>query len=160
MREIEFRGYDPDTKRWYYGSYVALEEVTVNPWNATSQDYEDNIKHYIFFTESMDWGLPTRKLRATVDPKSVGQYTGKKDKNGKRVYEGDLVQVYYGEQIDGRPIEVKWDNSSFYPFTDGCGGCGTYADRAFHQFEPIPGEDWLKQYFIEVVGNTYEKETH
>lgn len=96
MREIEFRGYDPDTKRWYYGSYVRLERTTAYPMSpdpeGDARKFEaEQVDHYIFFTEDNDWGLETRKLRATVDPESVGQFTGLRDKAGEKIFEGDVV---------------------------------------------------------------------
>jgi uncharacterized phage protein (TIGR01671 family) len=112
-REIEFRGYDPDTERWYYGSYVRLERTTPypmsqNPELDTLKFEAEQVDHYIFFTESMDWGLETRKLRATVDPKSVGQYIGLKDKTGKRIYEGDIVATTYGNNTFKSVVRFGW----------------------------------------------------
>jgi uncharacterized phage protein (TIGR01671 family) len=98
MREIECRGWDKDTGRWYYGSYVRLERTTPYPMSQNpeldAQKFEEEqVDHYIFFTESTDWGLETRKLRATVDPKSVGQYTSLRCKNGKKLYDQDILEL-------------------------------------------------------------------
>ena len=92
MRDILFRGKRIDNGEWAEGQYAYL-------LNFRTEDGEP-IKHMI---------LDGTPFGQTVDPSTVGQYTGLTDKNGKRIFEGDLITIP-GSKRQGLPAPVKWSN--------------------------------------------------
>ena len=147
MREILFRGKDPETGTWYEGFYMALSDTTY----CFKGDYDahpDNTKHYIVFDSMTDWGLPNKHLRADADSTTVGQYTGLKDKNGKRIFEGDIVQ-YHERQFDGKDAPV----CGVVIYTEGGFAVGAYFLNNW-LWDSVHGNVQLRD--VEVIGNIHD----
>lgn len=101
MREIKFRGKRVDNGEWVYGSLLVDPDVG-----------SCDIVGYDYYTD--DAGYQREPFSYQVDPETVGQYTG--DKN--RGYEGDIlewVEPIRGEHGDIEDWDycrgvVEWDN--------------------------------------------------
>ncbi|MBM7835932.1 YopX family protein [Clostridium sardiniense] len=126
-RRIIFRGKGIDTDVWFYGGYTT-------EWN---DEGEDNI----YILDGFH-AVPVKK-------ETVGQYTGLKDKNGKEIYEGDILK--YNHESVGELIRVVNYKYGMYGVEGGIIGIeGTVVTRKHIPFANI------LTYKYEVIGNIYE----
>lgn len=97
MREIKFRGKRLDNGEWVTGYLyqLPLPSGVATMILTTDNNHNDNSlepKYHLAFTLGVDL-FP-------VDAKTVGQFTGRNDRSGQEIYDGDIVSLDY-EEADG-----------------------------------------------------------
>lgn len=117
MREIEFRA--KCGNEWVYGDLHLLSKM---PHIHTDP-----------FTKK------------SINIETIGQYTGLKDKNGKEIYEGDIIRSF-DSSGDAILHYIVWEEARFVAL---------YKGRYFRS-KCFLKQDWLDEYDKEVIGNIYD----
>ena len=143
MREIKYRGRRLDNGAWEYGDLVQFGQKCHTPCKCA----------IIPGTASGSDPLCKVLLDYEVDPATVGQYTGLKDKNGNDIWEGDIFKedgsgivrsvfrVPGGLALEDNPVSFGYDHRApMYPYSP-------IADSQ--------NASWLAQ-CCEVIGNIHD----
>ena len=120
MRKILFRGKRVDNDEWVYGFLTCMNYIDVFT-QKVCYDGEEELKYCTV-------------EHCQVDAHTVGQYTGLTDKNGKKIFEGDIV-----ESPNGTQGFIEWQNAE----------CAFLVNI---------GDDWqtMDDCPYEVIGNIYD----
>lgn len=119
MRTIKFRGKGVLSAEWVYGGVTAMKDGWCSAITTLTEDEFDS--------------------QELVYPETIGQYTGLLDKNGREIYEDDIVR-----DSEGRISYVKW-------LIQRCGFVLVY-----EQFDKDITGSYGKIEHLEVIGNLHD----
>lgn len=119
MRRIKFRGKNAVTKNWYYGDCV----------------------HKLGKTYIVD---VSSEYPVAVSEKTLGQFTGLHDKNGKEIYEGDVIK---GKYETTHLIQYNEEECSYFAYR-----------LPISEFSAKGhlDQDWINEYSKIVIGNIHD----
>lgn len=123
-----------------------MREITVKAFNSRT-------KKWIYFSIGQQWSDVQRALYSELclNGATFYQFTGKNDKNGKEIYDGDKVSARYAPQYIKRTFEIKWNNGSA-SFV-----CYRKHENPKIQFEQLPLQPPNSMFEdLEITGNKYE----
>ena len=139
MRTIKFRGKNKNINEWVYGDLVVVEDGMHNVVRA-------KIITHCFAKSFIGCDFDHYSISTLVKPETVGQFTGLVDKNGKEIYEGDIVKTKgnWGGV-------VTWNSRGYYYIKD-----KYYYDNEEPDLSPLGSLHCYERKQLEIIGNIHD----
>lgn len=124
MREIKFRLYSTEEEEMFFNENIVNIDLVCN----LARIENERFKGFFDFSEG--------------EESILMQYTGLKDKNGKEIYEGDIVKTYESNIIcevifsEGAMFMLRWNDKK-------------WGNNEYHHYG-------VGAFILEVIGNIYE----
>ena len=140
MREILFRGKSIKRGEWIYG-YLNQHRGNIR-YDCDCEPIADGCYYINDWQTKIDTGMYGQNYK--VDPSTIGQFTGLTDKNGVKIFEGDIIE--FDHPYNGKSIHAVvqdgcgWNLSNFYA------SCFDYPGCAFSEGTK----------YMTVIGNVHD----
>lgn len=138
MREILFRGKRVDNGEWVYGTYGRHTSFDAMIIDRPYLDSNGDLTALNFWT---------------VNPETVGQFTGLTDKNGVKIFEGDIVKEYKTKDKVKGVVKFGEYQSGINKYAD---DLGFYIEWTTENFLIRELGYWCRKNMLEVIGNIHD----
>lgn len=142
MPEILFRGKRVDNGEWISGSILSFDDGGKVILSSTAKVFKEHGTTTICCNECYD-----------VYPETVGQYTGLTDKNGVKIFEGDIVKEYKSKDKVKGVVKFGEYQSGINKYAD---DLGFYVEWTTENFLIQELGYWCRKNMLEVIGNIHD----